>query len=653
LPLKAEDITEFLSLSPSCNNSEMAGKKAKRKQHISKRPAPRKSTMQLLKPLALVMAIFGITLYLNTLGHDYVLDDFSVIKENFVTKKGIEGIPTIWKTHARYGYWNSPGELYRPIPMSLFAIEWELAPDQPWLSHLINILLYGLSGAVMLLLFARWLKGYHLAIPVLATAFFLAHPVHVEVVANIKSRDEILMLLFSMLSLYALWNWLEKAKAKHLVLAMVFYLVALFSKENAVTFVAIVPLALFFFAKAKTGKILSTTAMYAAAALFFILVRKAVIGDLLDPGGPSVLDNFLVAAKDTSTYMASAFLLVGKYLQTLLVPHPLSHDWGYNQIPLTGWGDWRVLLTVAVVVGLGFVAIKGLKKRSLWAFAILFFAINFSIFSNLIITIGSSYGDRFLYSSSPAFALALALGFAYLFNLRIKSAPAQSMRELFKPKSLWMLAALLLAVYSIKTYTRNMDWKDSYTLYDADIRKAPKSAKLNFHYGIEIVQKGLDEKDPEQQKAWYQRANEHFLKAIEIYPSYHDAYGQLGLAMYRQGNKEKALEYYQQALKYKPNFPLVYSNMGIIYFERGDLAKAKECYQNAVKYDPRMVDALRNLGAVYAMEKNFPEAIKWFSQALQYAPDDPVINKYLGSAYRDNGQPELGKPYLEKAERLK
>lgn len=634
----------------------MAGKKSKRKKAVHKRPlsaSPRESTTKVLKPLALALAFFGMLLYLNTLGHDYVLDDFSVIKENFVTKKGIEGIPTLWKTHARYGYWNSPGELYRPIPMTMFAIEWELAPDQPWLSHLINILLYGLSGAVLFLLLARWLKGYHLAIPLLATAFFLALPVHVEVVANIKSRDEILMLLFAMLSLHALWNWVEKSKAKWLTLAVLLYVLALFSKENAVTFVAIVPLALFFFAKPNPRKILISTGLYATAALFFILVRKAVIGDLLDPGGPSVLDNFLVAAKSTSEYLASATLLVGKYLLTLLIESPLSHDWGYHQIPLTTWADWRVLLTLAVVAALGIVAIKGLKRRSLWAFAILFFAINFSIFSNIFITIGSAYGDRFLYSASPAFALTLALGLAHLFNLRIKSPPARSMGEVFRPKSLFVVAALLLVVYSLKTVIRNMDWKDSYTLYNADIQKAPNSAKLNFHYGIETVQKGLDETNPIKQKVWYELANQHFLKAIEIYPDYHDAYGQLGLAMYRQGKKEKALEYYQQALKYKPNFPLVYSNMGIIYFERGDLAKARECYQNAVKYDPRMVDALRNLGAVYAMEKNFPEAIKWFSQALQYAPDDPVINQYLGSAYRDNGQPELGQPYLDKAERLK
>jgi tetratricopeptide (TPR) repeat protein len=126
----------------------------------------------------------------------------------------------------------------------------------------------------------------------------------------------------------------------------------------------------------------------------------------------------------------------------------------------------------------------------------------------------------------------------------------------------------------------------------------------------------------------------------------------LGLSYYREGNKDKALENYQLALKFKPNFPLVYSNMGIIFFERGELEKAKESYEKAVQYDPRMIDALRNLGAVHAMQKNFPEAIKWFSQALQYAPDDPTINFYLGSAYRDAGRVAEGQPYLEKAYRL-
>ena len=630
---------------------------ASRKEKQKAKPVSRKSTSTIhgqysaLKWIAFTIAIFGCVLYINTLGHDYVLDDFSVIKENFVTKRGIDGIPTLWKTHARYGYWNSPGELYRPIPMTMFALEWQIAPDQPWLGHLINILLYGLTGIVLFLTLVSMLKDYNLLLPLLATLFFMAHPTHVEVVANIKSRDEIVMFLFAVLSLYLLWNYLEKNDVKALLLALFFYLLSLFSKENAVTFVAIVPLSMYFFTRQKISRIAFFTALYAGLALVFIIVRRVVIGDMLNPGDTSLLDNFLTGAPDAGTRYASAFLVLGKYLWTLIFPHPLGSDFGYNQIPLTNWGDWRVLLSVALWAAMGVFALIRLKYRSLWSFFILFFFINFSIFTNLFITIGTSYGDRLLYSASPGFALALALLLMKIFKIDEKGKLAVP-AGLFQNKALLLVSGFILMLYSVKTFTRNFDWKDSYTLYEADIETAPNSAKLNFHYGLEIIQKGLKAESQEIKKQYFDRGKARFEKAISVFPSYHDAYGQLGLCFYREKNYEKALENYELALKYKPNFPLVYSNMGIIYFERGDLTKAKEVYEKAVQLDPRMVDALRNLGAVNAMQKNFPEAIKYFSQALEYAPDDATINFYLGSAYRDSGQEEKGRPYLEKAYRL-
>ena len=75
------------------------------------------------------IAGLGFLLYINTFGHDFALDDFSAISENYITKKGVEGIPTIWKKHYRFGYWNSPGELYRPLPLTMFAIEWDIFPN--------------------------------------------------------------------------------------------------------------------------------------------------------------------------------------------------------------------------------------------------------------------------------------------------------------------------------------------------------------------------------------------------------------------------------------------------------------------------------------------------------------------------------------------
>jgi protein O-mannosyl-transferase len=630
----------------------MSSKKNKQQHQPSAKPKhPTTFKQARLWPWALAIAAFSFLLYFNTIGHGYVLDDFSVIKENFVTKRGFQGIPDLWKYHSRHGYWNSVGELYRPIPMTMFAIEWAIAPDMPSLSHFMNILLYALSGALLFVTLARWMKDYNLLLPLLTTLFFVAHPVHVEVVANIKSRDEIVMFGFATLALLFLHKYLTTNKLGMMLASLGAYTLALFSKENAVTFVAIVPLMMFFFTKSNLKKIAFTTLPFVLPAILFVLVRKAVIGSLTNPGETYSLDNILVAAEG-GAYYANAFMLLGKYLVTLLVPYPLCSDFGFNQIPLTTWADWRVLLSLLTWLGMGAFAVISLRKRSLWSFAILFFFINFSIFTNLFVTIGTSFGDRLLYSASPGFALALALALMKIFKVEWNTPTPVGANILGKNTGLLAVAGVILLAYSVLTFSRNMAWKDSYTLYETDIETSPNSAKLNFHYALEIVQKGLNSTNPTEQKAYYDHARKRLEHAIEVFPGYHDAYSQLGLTYYREKNYEKAMENYNLALKYKPNFPLVYSNMGIIFFESGQLDKAKEVYEKAVKYDPRMVDALRNLGAVNAMQKNFPEAIKWFKQGLEYDPQNATLLFYTGSAYRDSGQPELGQPYFEKAYQL-
>ncbi len=630
----------------------MASKKSKKARPAKPtrkiKPKNNSNSKQLLL-IAAAISLFGFLLYSNTLSHGYVLDDFSQIKENFVTKQGVDGIATQWTTHARYGYRPGPGELYRPIPMSMFSLEWEIAPDKPQFSHLINVLLYALTGGVLFLTLVRIMKNYNLLIPLLTTLFFMAHPVHVEVVANIKSRDEIMMLLMCLLTLNFLWRHFESKNNKWYILSILTYLAGLFSKENAVTFLAIIPLCYHFFTNKKLKEILKLTAPFILAAAVVILIRSNVIGAFGNPGSVSVLDNFLVGAENTSIKLASSFLVLGKYLWTLIFPFTLCSDAGYNQIPLTGLGDWRALLSLALWVGMGIFALLKLKEKNLWSFIILFFLINFSIFTNLIITIGTSYGERLLYAASPAFAMAMTY---FLIKIFKEKEGHISQNNIFSNKALWGTAIVLLLLLSAKTFTRNFDWESSFTLYDKDIEVAPNSAKLNFHFGLELVKKGNDAANEKEKKEWYEKAKYRFNKAIEIHPGYHDAYGQLGLSYYRDKNYNKALEYYNLALKYRPNFALVHSNMGTLYSEMGDNAKAKEMYEIAVEEDPRMVDALRNLGAINAMMGDFNQAIKWFAQALKYAPDDPIINKYLGSAYSDAGQPEKGRPYLEKAERL-
>ena len=180
--------------------------------------------------LGLLLALLSFLLYSNTLNHGFALDDGSAISENWVTKKGAAGIPLLLTKHYRYGYWNSKGVLYRPVSMVMFAVEWGLSPDNPKLHHGVNVLLY--AGTALLLFFtlAELFAAFHLLLPFAASLLFLVHPVHVETVANIKSRDEMLAFFFSILSINFLWKYLKREEVKWMIGAVLAYGIALFSK---------------------------------------------------------------------------------------------------------------------------------------------------------------------------------------------------------------------------------------------------------------------------------------------------------------------------------------------------------------------------------------------------------------------------------------
>ena len=120
-----------------------------RKQQQKVAEAKNHNIKILRRILALICGLCGVVLYLNTLHHGFVLDDFSVILENRITKQGLKAIPQIFSSSYRSGYYLGTDELYRPIPKSIFAISWNLFGDNPLPLHLLNIVLYGVTGIVL------------------------------------------------------------------------------------------------------------------------------------------------------------------------------------------------------------------------------------------------------------------------------------------------------------------------------------------------------------------------------------------------------------------------------------------------------------------------------------------------------------------------
>ncbi len=442
-----------------------------------------------------------------------------------------------------------------------------------------------------------------------------------------------------------------------MIAALFMYTVAQFSKEGSITFLAVLPLTLVFFGKRSFGQALGMAAMFAIPTVIFLFIRHNVLEHQDGKEIFSILDNFIAAEKNPILRLASAFMMSWKYLWVMILPHPLISDLGYPQMKSVGFSNWQAMLGLVTYVGMGIWAVLNIGKKHFLAFAILYYLVTFSLYSNIVYLIGTSYGERELYVPSLGFAFALAWLVCKIFNI-------SDLSSIWNPQGkgalLWGIAGAILLAYGIKTVSRNPAWYDSYALYMADLPNSPNCAKLNYHTGLEETKRGLDEKSGTvTDSAWVKKGIDRYTKAIELYPEYHDAYGSRGVAYFRLGQFDQAEKDYQTALKYRPNDTKVLSNLGYIYFMRAQrpgnqlmltqLDSAENVYRRSVKYDPRFVDARRNLGAVLAMKRKFPEAIEQWKEALQYDKNNATLNYYIGSAYFDMGQKEAAQPWLEKA----
>lgn len=590
-------------------------------------------------------AALGLLLYLNTLGHQWCLDDYSVIVDNWVTRKGWEGIPLHLTHHYRYGYWGGAGELYRPLSLMMFSAEWALFGNDPFPGHLINVLLY--SSICFLFGFALFRWSRRPTFSMLAALLFAVHPIHTEVVANIKSRDELLALFFLLLT-WLTWQRLQHHGPRWLLaaLGMLFFGLALLSKESALTFLPLIPLSIYVFRKQAKLRDYALTGLLLIPSALFLLARKLVLGNVRGIEGVSILDNALSGAADAPTAIASAIRFSGEYLRMLVWPWPLVSDKGWNQIPLEDFtSPWVWLSLLAVGAGL-FALLYFRHREKRLVFGLAWFLLTFSLAANLLFLIGTSYGERLLFVPSAGFAIAVAT------LLRWRDAPAHLAWPgwLRQPLGYGFIAILLL--FSVLTVARNPAWKDSYTLYATDIQKAPRSVKLRYHYALETGKSASSLPEGPERRAGLEQALSDLDKVTAQHPAYWEAFGAAGLYAYRLGDRDRAMANYEKATTLNPGAAIPWSNMGIIHAERGDLPAARTVYEKAVLADPRFVDAWTNLGAIHAQMGEFEAAIQAFQEALKYDGENSRLLHMLGSAYRDSGQPEKGQPYLDRAARL-
>lgn len=597
---------------------------------------------------AFIVAIAGFLLYSNTLNHGYTLDDYSVILENRLTKQGTEAIPEIFKTSYRYGYFFTDDNLYRPLSKAMFAIEWEMSPENPFPGHLINVILFAVTGFILYGLMMKISNG-HVLFSFLASMLFISHPVHTEVVASIKSRDEILAFLLGIMAIDRYLTYLRQSGFMNLMTATGCFFLALLSKESSITFLLVFPLAGWFFSTANLNQILKSAASLGVAAVVFLLIRAQVLEGIL-PESVSVADNHLMAADNALSRFVNAVYVLGIYLVKLIIPHPLAFDHSYNQIPLIGSGNWKFWASALVHSGMLVYAILRLGKKDMLSFFILFYLITISVSSNIFMIIGTGFAERLIYTPSLAFSMVVAYVLIRTGKIDWKPAKDKLFDQLKGAPLVMGVFVVLMLAYSVKLIARNTVWKDNFTLYSTDVESSPNSTRTHYYLGNYLVKpEAWEGKSEEEKRSVLYKGIASLKRSVEIYPKFADAYTQMGVAYYKMNNLDSALICYNKSLAINPGNPTVQNNIGTIYFTAGKYDESLQYFKEATRLNPAYAEAHMNTGSAYGTLKQYDAAIQSLLLAVKYDPNSAQSFYFLGLTYRFKGDERNAGIYLEKA----
>jgi len=585
----------------------------------------------------LIVSVFAFLLYANTINSDYTVDDGTVIKSNKYTTAGIKSIGKIFTTPYRAGFWDRKEGLYRPISVAMFSVEWQLAPAKPVLSHIINILLYALTAIILLSILNKLLKTYHPLIPLIATLLFIAHPIHTEAVANIKSRDEILSLLFGLSAIYFLLKYISSNQIKWIILASLIYLLSLLSKESSITWIGVFPLVLWCTTKLDIKKIIISCGPFLIVVVLFLLIRQQVLGSISGTDFKLMLiNNSLVAASGFEEKFATAIYILGKYLWLLFFPLHLVFDYSFNTIPLVKFGSLNAIVPLIILAGLLIFALKELKKRTMVSFGILFFMGTLFLVSNILFLIEATMAERFLYTPSLGFCIAISIFISrWIKKSSAKAKSELTINEIRNNKQLVFTILIVLTLFSIRTISRNADWKNNLTLLSKDSKTSPNSARVCYAYGSALlIEQALNEKDINRKQEYLDQAIEQLKKGVSIIPNYNDAWYHLGIAYKEKDDGKNAVIAFEQARAYKEFDDAEHLiSSGIAYGMAVQYDKAIKDLNQAIIYDSSSADAYNNLGLYLSESGNNEAAFKAFAKSLQLRKDFDKAYYNRGNAW--------------------
>ena len=620
----------------------------------------KRASDKLCVPLIYVgLALATIAAFEPVLHNQFInFDDDDYVTENPQVNSGLTSRSIIWAFTSSHSFnWHPLTWLSHMLDCQLFGL------NPSW--HHLTSLLFHIANTLLLFYVLKRMTGTVWQSAFVAAAFAL-HPFHVESVAWVAERKDVLSGFFWMLTMAAYIRYAQRpAIGRYLLVVLVFSL-GLMAKPMLVTlpFVLLLldywPLGRFQWGRQSSGKNLrqfesaevscqKTTAYLLVGEkvpLFILAVISSIVTFIIQQseGAVARIENIPLSFR-----ISNAVVSYVSYISKMIYPSRLAV---FYPIQSSGLPAWQPIVSLIILAGASIGVVCTARRYRYLVVGWLWYLVTLLPVIGLVRVGGQAMADRYTYLPSIGIFIVFAWGAAELF-----------VRWRYRKIVLGITAGVVLALLLICTRRQVSYWRDSLTLFGHALTVMENNYVAHNNYGLALLENGQADEafthftealriNPRSsfarvnigidylKQGKFNEAIVYLNEALHLRPDWAQVYYYLGQAYSQQGKYELAIENYNQAVQLEPNNPDVINQLGMVLEKQGKVEQAINEWEKVLKLEPNYADAHFNLGLALAWQKKYDDAARHFTEALRLRPDWAEAYYYLGLAYTRQGKYE-------------
>ncbi len=533
--------------------------------------------------LLLVAIILGVYWQVRDFPFIYY-DDPEYVFENVRVQQGLTFDNIKWAlTTTHFSNWH-------PLTWTSHMLDAQLYGNNAGQHHFVNVLLHILNTLLLFNLF-RKLTGNTLS-SALVAGLFAVHPLHIQSVAWISERKDLLCGLFFFLTLTNYCTYSKTGSKASYGLAFFCYILGLMAKPMIVTLPFLLLLLDYWPLCQFTSRKNNFATLFLEKIPFFLLAGLSCVVTLYaqQVGGSVASLAQISPAARIQNALVSYLLYLWKALiprdLAILYPHPGTHP------------SWLILIATVILALITVSALWWASRKPCLLVGWFWFMGMFVPVIGIIQVGVQAMADRYTYLPM----IGIYCCFAFLFH---DIQQAQKKTRFYS-----LIALVIICILSFRTWQELRHWQNGKTLFARAVLVTKNNYVAHNNLGYELVQ-ALD----------FNGAKKEFERALEIDPNFQVAHLNLGRSFMEEGNVAEAISHYEAALKIDPNYADAHNNLGNALLRGGNLHEAAAHYIAALRLNPLLIETYNNLGAILMHDGKRDEAIAVFKKAIQLNPN--------------------------------